>query len=107
MDALNKLAINFSRANTQEQIWLRDEIKELRTMLAILIQRAGGQVSISHKNQQDMYKRVNAMGYFDHVQFESYEDQANRATIIRVREQCPKCDGSGTQKSLCTRCNGA
>lgn len=38
--AINNLAIDFARANSQDQRWLRDEIKELRLIISALIERS-------------------------------------------------------------------
>lgn len=102
-DPVGDLTIRFAETNRQEQQWLRDEIKELRTIIAILIKKAGGKVYIYDKDER--WFRNNG----DAIRFKSYEDKDNRRTVIELMKTCDTCDGSGKVHShnpLCWTCGG-
>jgi len=44
------LAIQFAEANRQEQEWLREEIKEWKTLVMAILQENGGEIKISKRS---------------------------------------------------------
>ncbi len=76
-DPLDELARQFAEANSQEQQWLRMEIKELRALLwAAASSQPHGELVIGERDI--------AAYHPDDCEFESRDDKWNRTKIIRA-----------------------
>jgi len=75
-DSLAKLAIQFADQNRQDQKFLREEIRELRTILAAVALSNGGEVKIQDKDLLNVRGRD--------LEFNTIRDERDRTFIIRV-----------------------
>lgn len=79
IDIYNKMAIQFADSNRQEQGWLREEIMELKLLLAAVALGSGGHRAVA--NTRDIAMLRSTPREWD---IESKHDPDNQRYIIQV-----------------------
>lgn len=82
----NKQAVKFAEANRQEQKWLRDEIKELKMIIAALLTKTADCATISESTMRDVKDNCEFSMEYDHrnmVYKLTYRDKYDKVTAVQ------------------------